>query len=156
MKSIQVSDIITKGISIIMPECEYSPTLGLALGTHTETHTGEKPKSCSISAITKINSECETNANNTITETEIKTFFCTKCGYKSTHKNEVEKHIQSHIGERHIECKSCLLIFHTMADYEDQTQAHKGKKQFRCKECDYKTSKSDLFINHLVHKVHMT
>ena len=155
VKTNQVSAISTPSLSIIIPEREYSPTLGLALGTHTEPHKGENQNSCSISAITNTNSENENNANNTINETEIKTFLCTKCGYTSTHKNEVEKHIQSHIGERNIKCQNCVLTFHTMSDYEDHTQAHKGKKQFRCTECDYKTNKCDLFINHLVHKVHM-
>ena len=81
---------------------------------------------------------------------EDKKFYCTHCGYSSTHTYVLKRHIKTvHSDERPFSCNSCESTFKTRDMLLLHTKIHTGEKPHQCKYCEKTFTQSKHLKNHV-------
>ena len=79
-------------------------------------------------------------------------FSCNICSYSSHHKQNVQKHLKIHTGERPFACPLCSYRGTQKHHLENHMKTHTGEKVFSCQLCDYTTAWKSCLKNHFLSK----
>jgi len=79
-------------------------------------------------------------------------FKCQLCSFSSRLKNNLERHMRTHTGEKQFKCHLCSFSSAYKFTIKRHLLTHTGEKPFKCQLCKYSTSqKSHMKTHMLVH-----
>ncbi|XP_072770619.1 uncharacterized protein [Nerophis lumbriciformis] len=101
--------------------------------SHMKTHTGEKTFSCSVCG--KRSSHKHNMLIHMRTHTGEKPFICSVCGKRFSQRGNIQIHMKRHTGEKPFSCSVCSKGFVKNADLTQHMRTHTGEKPFSCSVC---------------------
>lgn len=78
-----------------------------------------------------------------------KQLLCPHCPYKSTRKDYLKQHINTHTGERPYACPHCSYTASQRMTLKNHILRHTGEKPFACPHCDYRAARRSTLQYHL-------
>ena len=76
-------------------------------------------------------------------------FSCSICPYSSYHKQNVQKHLMTHTGEKPFACNMCSYRATHKHHLDNHIKTHTGEKPFSCSLCSYKGSQKHHLDVHM-------
>ena len=126
--------------------CDYKANRLSNLATHKRTHTGEIPYSCSLCDY-KSNRSSDL-ATHERTHTGEKPYFCSLCDYKSNQSSTLARHKRTHTGEKPYSCNLCDYKSNQSSTLARHKRTHTGEKPYSFSFCDYKSNVSSDLATH--------
>ncbi|XP_068211029.1 longitudinals lacking protein, isoforms H/M/V-like isoform X3 [Palaemon carinicauda] len=83
-------------------------------------------------------------------------FSCSYCSFRTTRKNLLKEHINTHTGERPFACPYCPYSSSHRTTLTSHIKTHTGEKPFACPFCQYRAiQKSSLNVHMTKHRQHI-
>ncbi|XP_016114844.1 zinc finger protein 501-like [Sinocyclocheilus grahami] len=98
--------------------------------------TGEKPLSCSQTKHKDLKKRAK------------KSFTCTQCGKSLTSKHNLDKHMNSHTGEKPYKCSHCDKRISQSGNLKIHERIHTGEKPYTCDQCGKSFTQSSQLKRH--------
>ena len=102
-----------------------------------------------------LSTECVNQHREQKTLNETLKILCTNCPYKSTSKNDLNKHKQNVHAANTQSCPKCEKLFYKKADLKKHIlSVHDDNRQYNCTHCNYQATRKDTLTYHL-NSVHL-
>uniref|UniRef100_A0A8B9EI46 C2H2-type domain-containing protein n=1 Tax=Anser cygnoides TaxID=8845 RepID=A0A8B9EI46_ANSCY len=77
---------------------------------------------------------------------------CSKCGKTFNQKNNLSRHLRTHIGEHPYKCSECWRSFSDHSNLISHQKLHQGEKPYECLDCRKCFSQNTSLLAH--HRIH--
>ncbi|XP_061726953.1 gastrula zinc finger protein XlCGF46.1-like [Cydia pomonella] len=85
-----------------------------------------------------------------MTHTDEKPFRCSHCGQGFSRKAHLQTHLMSHTGEKPFTCSRCAYKCRTKTGLRTHVMSHTGEKPFSCSHCSHKCKRKVDLQAHLI------
>ncbi|XP_060927869.1 zinc finger protein 260-like [Limanda limanda] len=82
-------------------------------------------------------------------KTEKKSFSCSECGQRFSHRSSLYNHMMIHTGEKPFSCAECGKTFSKRGNLNTHMMTHTGEKPFSCSECGERCSHRGDLNSHM-------
>ncbi|XP_052741016.1 zinc finger protein 84 isoform X2 [Bicyclus anynana] len=82
-------------------------------------------------------------------DTGVKVYSCETCNYRTSHKNNLQKHIRTHSGEKPYSCEICNFKTSRKNNLLMHIKTHSDEKPYSCEICNYKSALKKNFLRHM-------